>query len=511
MFNPKSQVIKLITLICLERRLGKDVPLSVDLIQQTQEILPIEDASVEVEWGKQAYNELKQYTSQLVNLSYDEHPHESELLQQIKIIVRDDTYLYDAIATTLSDVAYDDKETTIKLIESIRRGLSQSYREKKIEDITKRYLHQLQYKRDEIPDVNQFLLQMGEECQPYVQSSLNEDPAFMGGVDFNDAEGLEDAFRKAQKALSTEGALKPGWQAMRRFLGPCEGFKRGEFVLMGALKHNFKSGMMMCLFIQLMWLNKPQLRDPSKKPMMLFISYENELAGNIKFIFEYIYSNKTGQAPDFENITPAEMAKYVSEFFESTGYHVKMVRIDPSDFTYSRLIAYLESIQHQGYEIIALFIDYFNMMSKRGLETSATGDDIRLLARRIRNYTSPRDITCFTPHQLSSAAQQLSREGAEGFAKTVANQAYWDGCVRLGHEPDLEFAMHIVKRFKKSFLDVYRGKHRYTVTPEEHQGFTLPFDPITTLAMDIGKEDISVSLDDNEFDSGGEDGLLGMI
>lgn len=513
MSSPKTYVIKMITLICLERRLGTDVPISTDLINQTLDILPVEDASVDVEWGKQAYNELKGLVHQLMQTPAADFPHETELLQQIKVIVRDDTYLYDAIATTLSDVSMADGEGTIKLIESIRKGLHRFYCEKNIADITKRYLHKLQYKPEEIPDKAEFITKMGEELTPFTTGRTAEsDPAFMGSIDFNDTDAMEEAFTKAQKALSADGALKPGWQAMRRMLGPSEGFKRGEFVLMSALKHNFKSGMMMCLFIQLMWLNKPQPRDPSKKPLMLFISYENELAGNIKFIYEYIYANKTGEKPNFDNVTPADMAAYVSEFFASTGYEVKMVRIDPSDYTYGRLISFLESIQHQGFEIIALFIDYFNMMSKRGLETSTSGDDIRLLARRLRNYTSPRAITCFTPHQLSAAANELSRAGTEGFVKQVADKAYYDGCTRLGHEPDLEFSMHIVKRFKKAYLDVYRGKHRYTVTPEEFQGFTLPFDDVKTLAMDIGGEDISVKLDQaDDFDVGGDDGLSSMI
>lgn len=512
MSSPKTYVIKMITLICLERRLGEDVPISSDLIQNTLELLPVEDASAEVDWGKQAYNELKQLVQRLLQTRYADFPHESELLQQIKVIVRDDTYLYDAVATTLNDTNPTDGETTVKLIGSIRKGLALFIREKNIADITKRYIHKLQFKPQEIPDKADFIVKMGEELAPYLTSrGIDADPAIMGSVDFDDSEGMEEAFRKAQQALSPEGALKPGWQAMRRFLGECEGFKRGEFVLMGALKHNFKSGMMMCLLVHILMFNPPKLRDPSKKPLISFISYENEIEGNIKFIYEYIYANTTDSAPDFGRVTPKEMSEYVVNFFKNSGYHVKMVRIDPSDYTYSRLITYLETLQHEGYEIIALFIDYFNMMSKRGLETSASGDDIRLLARRIRNYTSPRAITCFTPHQLSSAAQLLSREGAEGFAKTVANQAYWDGCVRLGHEPDLEFAMHIVKRFKQSYLDVYRGKHRYTVTPEEHQGFTLPFDPIKTLAIDIGKEDISVNLSDSTFDVGTSSDLESMI
>ena len=503
MSSPKLMVIKTITLICLERRLGSDVPLSKDLMLEVLSFLPIEDATVEVDWGKQAYNQLKEYAVTLASTQPTDFPHESEILQQIKVIVRDDTFLYDAVAQTLETSDKEDTSGNVDLITSLKKTLYRFIKDKKVETIGKRYLNELQFRSHEIPDVTQHFIKMGEELQPLLEAAgADDDPAMMGSVDFDDLDSLEEDFKKAQVALSTDGALKPGWQAMRRFLGACEGFKRGECVLMGALKHNAKSTIMMCLLVQIAMYNKPVLRNPSKIPLLVFISFENEIAGNIKFIYEYIYSNLTGQKPDFNNVSSHDLSKYVVDFFASTGYKVKMYRFDPSDFTYARLITFLEQLQHQGHEIIGLWTDYMNMMSKRGIETSAAGDDIRLLARRIRNYTSPRAITWFTPHQLSSEAQKLARENADGFAKQVANNAYWDGCVRLGHEPDLEFVMHIVKRFKRSYLDFYRGKHRYTVTPEEYQGFTLPFDDIKTLPMDIDKEDISVNLDQSSFDMG---------
>lgn len=106
-----------------------------------------------------------------------------------------------------------------------------------------------------------------------------------------------------------------------------------------------------------------------------------------------------------------------------------------------------------------------------------------------------RGITTITPHQLSSDALQLTRENVEDFVKTVANRGYYDGCRRLGQEPDLEFTAHIVKFKQQSFLTINRGKHRNTVTSQDDQYLILPFSPIGTIPWDIDKEgDISLKV-----------------
>lgn len=119
-----------------------------------------------------------------------------------------------------------------------------------------------------------------------------------------------------------------------------------------------------------------------------------------------------------------------------------------------------------------------------------------------------RGITFFSPHQLSSDALQLSRENTEDLVKVVANRGYYDGCRRLGQEPDLEILFHIVRLNGKAYLTIQRGKHRNTVTAEKDQYLVLPFNDIGTLPWDIDKEDDftltavgrAVGLDGMEFD-----------
>jgi len=70
----------------------------------------------------------------------------------------------------------------------------------------------------------------------------------------------------------------------------------------------------------------------------------------------------------------------------------------------------------------------------------------------------------------------------------VAGKGYYDGCKRLGQEPDLEMFIHIVTVNGISYLTVQRGKHRYTVTPQKDQYFVLPFKDIGTIPWDVDKD-----------------------
>jgi hypothetical protein len=83
----------------------------------------------------------------------------------------------------------------------------------------------------------------------------------------------------------------------------------------------------------------------------------------------------------------------------------------------------------------------------------------------------------------------------EDFVKVVANKGYYDGCKRLGQEPDLEMFIHIVKVHGSSYLTIQRGKHRSAVTPEKDLYCVLPFKEIGTIPWDIDKEqEITVAM-----------------
>lgn len=83
-----------------------------------------------------------------------------------------------------------------------------------------------------------------------------------------------------------------------------------------------------------------------------------------------------------------------------------------------------------------------------------------------------------TPHQLSTEAKQLIRNGMseDRFVKEVAEKGYWSGSKQLCQEIDLELHIHLFKHNKETYLAVQRGKHRVpTIIPDESKYFILKF------------------------------------
>ncbi len=495
MFSPKQLLINCATLLCLEHREGVATSPSNELVSNILNSLPIPESTIDHDHGRQTFLELRSAVMWLNTRTEDNFPTDAEVLQQIQVACREENFLYEALMNALME-KYPDVKSVVKVIQSYRANLNQHLNDERILSILKEYSHKFTFKRNAIHDIAAEVTEMGSKLEPYLEARTKQKhPAMMGSMDFGDPEGLTQHFKDVKVALSTEGALKFGWKGFNRMLGKVGAVRRGEFCTVGGLQHNFKSGFMLSLFTQAALFNKPQLRDETRTPLLLFITYENEIPDNLMWIYQYLKENDTGEPVVVSEVNVEEASAYVSERLRETGFEVRMHRFDPSDFTVASLIGFLDGIYADGYEIVGLFIDYLNMMSKSGIDAKVAGDDIRLLFRRVRNYCAPRGIACITPHQLSSDALQLTRENVEDFVKVVANKGYYDGCRRLGQEPDLEIFIHILKVNGASYLTVQRGKHRNTVTPEKDLYVCLPFKEVGTIPWDVDKdEEISLAM-----------------
>jgi len=172
------------------------------------------------------------------------------------------------------------------------------------------------------------------------------------------------------------------------------------------------------------------------------------------------------------------------------GYHVKFMRVNPSGWTYRDIQNTIISLEAEGYEVHMLALDYLAMVPTIGCTQGAQGDDLRDLWRRMRNFCSARGTTLFSPHQLSSEAKQLIREGRSDFVKQIANKGYYDGCKRLDQEFDLEIHEHIEYLNGQAYLTMQRGKHRLpTIIPEKDKSVILPFTEKGCILDDINGPD----------------------
>ena len=82
-----------------------------------------------------------------------------------------------------------------------------------------------------------------------------------------------------------------------------------------------------------------------------------------------------------------QASKYIKDKLSINGYHIKMLRIDPTNWSFTQLFSKIIEYEAAGYEIHSAFIDYLSLIPTVGcINTGPGGTDLRDLFRRVRNY-----------------------------------------------------------------------------------------------------------------------------
>jgi hypothetical protein len=413
-----------------------------------------------------------------------------DLLQKARMLTRHDESLYDSLKEGIAGDMSEDNLRTVT--SSIRQELNEYLREVQALNVIKENARKVSFDREGIANMPEFIANFRAALEQFESNKKERDPAIVGEARLSDLSKVEEIYRQAQELNNEAGIMKTGWQALNRMLQG--GFRRGEEVVIGALQHNFKTGFTLSLFKQIAMYNTPYMLDPKKKPLLLRISFEDPLSLNFPFMYRNIKENETYEYANVAGTPVDEMAAFVHKKLTVNGYEIMMVHVNPSLWGYRDLQNYVLSLEAEGYELHMLMVDYLNMLDKRGLDNSGpTGANIRDLFRRMRNFCSPRKITFITPHQLSTEAKMLIRQGnEENFVKDIANKGYWDSCKTIDQEVDLELYIHIVKADGKSWLCIQRGKHRLIQQTKEEYKFTvMPFEDIGDIRDDVNSADTS--------------------
>lgn len=484
-------LVKAITLLYRESTWDSKDSNSSDLVRTALAGIKLPEVSLSVSSERQIIMALRDTVQYMCDNPVDHVYEREDLLQRLKVNCGEDDKLYEAFSQGIERDL--DEAGTRKVILNIRKYINDTFRETEIINLFSKSANQLRFQREAIPDIRAFVADFKTKLEPYEMQATGKDPAIVSSVDLGDKVQLLTVLNEVQEISNEVGILRFGWQAMNNM---CQGgIRRGECMSLAALQHNYKTGTGLSLFKQIAMYNEPRLTNPTKKPLLLRYSFEDSLTSNIRFLYENIFQNVNGELPNMKKTSVDIMQEFIKKHMQATGFEVRMLRIDPSQWTYRHIQNSVVDLEAQGYEIHLLALDYLAMVPTTGCIQGASGDDIRDLWRRMRNFCSARGIAMMSPHQLSSDAKQLLRDGRGSrgeFVKLVANKGYYDGCKRLDQEIDLEIYTHIEEFNGESFLNVQRGKHRgVSHLKERDRYFILPFTEKGCILDDINGPDSS--------------------
>lgn len=504
--DAKHLLAKSITLLYHESKILGTKDKSTDLVRNILAEIKLPEESLSLNHGREQLINLRNTALKMCEDPVDHEYDPMEVIQRAKLDCGDDEGTFEAISMGINYEMSD--EARKKACLNIQRDLGNHFRDEKVKAIIKEVSSKYLFHSDQITDRRQFIQEIISKLEPYTVDAVTKDPAIISEVLMSDDEDMQEAFDQVVELSSGGAVFKTGWQALNRALRG--GFRRGEQWVIGALQHKFKTGFTLSIFRQIAQYNKAIVGEHGKKPMLMRISFEDNIGNNMDFLYAGIHENEYGTpAPKVEKVvdpntgeeaptgeTTRALYKYVQEKMMVNGWEIAMLRVNPSDWTYKDIQNKVIEYESKGYDVQLLMIDYLPLIPTTGCTEGPAGVDIRDLYRRMRNFTSARGICMITPHQFSTDAKSKIRDGATDFVKQINEQGYYAGSKQIDQEVDGELGIHIEISNGKSYLTVQRGKHRFPGAIEEKDKyFVLPFSDKTFrsgIMDDEGKPEIAL-------------------
>lgn len=484
--TPRLLLLRIITLLHLESLIEGENAKSTDLTTELLATIKVPEADVGlIDSEREIIGALYNICRRLASAIPGEEPDKSDLLQEIRLHCSSEVDLYESFKEGI--VLELSQEGLKKRTSGIRRTLKDHLNTEETKKRIYEAANTLRFKENSIEDFSTFIRTLSTDLESSVNTTSKKDAAILGTIDMKEKDTVVAAAQTVQDEDNGIGKLKTHLEDLNDMING--GFRRGEFVCTSALPHKNKTGLSLDIFAGVAMNNVPHLFNPKKIPLLLRISFEDDVEMNFDHLYRHFWEQEHGEVAVKKGKTAGEMADYVMGKMTATGWDVIMIKVDPSMWTIFDLFAYVRDLEAEGYEVALCMLDYMRKMPTTGCVQGIAGADVRDMARRCRNFFNARKTTFYTPHQISTQGKEIARGVPKGFIKLLPDGGYYDGCKSLNAEIDLEIFQDIEKHNGFSYQVLQRGKHRNApIIPDDAKYLVYAFHDIGGIPPDIGKE-----------------------
>lgn len=471
----KTILVSCMTLLYRQSQLPDSSENSRDIVRTLIQDINVTEAGTVFSNEREIILGLKKIVLEMCSNPNDSEYDLNQFLQRAKVVCGLDDRIYTAIE---QGVKPELSEKALKRnVISLEKYVRSTIREKSILEVVRKASTDFTFHREKIKDLDQFIAEQISQLEALQKTTASKDASLMAELDLTDETQLNNIFQASKESSSGQAVYKTGWKKLDRMLRG--GIRPKDTMVPLALSHNYKTGFGLSVFCGVALCNKPFTKNPNKKPLLLRISFEDEIEDNIKLLYDYLKYTETGQATDIQNTTKEEMASYVKQVLSRNGFHTKMLRVNPSGWTYRDIFNAFLEYEAQGYQIEGMFLDYLMLISRAGCIQGPMGADMEDLLRRLRNFCAAKGCFLFNPHQLNSNVKKMLENGLPEhlLAKSLPGKQAAKGCGTLDTELDIEIFLHKFKRGDTWWLAVALGKHRKSgvIQNDEWKSFYLPF------------------------------------
>lgn len=461
---------------------------SVELIRTVLRDVKVSDLGIGITTDRDIIGALKVTILEMCGNPQDHNYDNNSLLQRIRLNCAHDEKLYEVIREGVESTF--NEEQLKKSVLYIRHSLNNHFKEQTIGNNLKQAYLKWNYERDSILDINQFLAQHIAQLEPLHINGQEKDEAVLGEIDIGDDSAMNSAYMAVQAQANGSRVYKTGWQDLNTALN---GGLRVETTVLGALQHKYKSGGLRSLFAQVATNNTPFITEAGKKPLLLYISFEDTTTQCLQFMYQYLKHDETLEYVSVKDTPVEEMTAFVKARLQATGFHVKMMSVDPGKWTYKSLCNKIIALEAQGYAVEMVMTDYLSKISTMGCSFTTTGSEYLDLLSKVRHFMAAREIAFVTPWQFSTEAKkQLELVAPEKFVTTIAEKGMWEHTKGLDRIYDCALLFHKFTYSGKTYWNIYHEKHRGQVVDEDLKYMLFEFPKRgMPIPSDISREKLS--------------------
>ena len=492
--NDLLLLVKSITLLYRESLLNMEEDSTKDLVRKVIEAIKTPEVSIGITKDLEIINALKATATEMVNHDKSHKYQKDILLQQLQVNCGADESTYESLQSGIEPEMTED-ENKLTVI-NIRTAIATHFKHGKIEEVLSKRFSEFKFKRSSIKNINKWINTMIAELEPFQVVGQERDSAIIDEVDISDKESINRVYASIKEENEGGGGFITGFQGINGMIGGK--FRLGEQWGLYGLQHNYKTGFSLTIFKQICMYNTPVLKDPKKKPLLLRISFEDSLVLNFQYLYKNMWENETGKVlskKDLAEMDIGVMTEYVTNKLSATGFHVKLLFVNPSDWTYKDICNLVLKYEAEGYEVQMVMVDYLTKISKEGCTQGATGQDVRNLFERIKAFMASKGILFITPHQLSTEAKGLMRDGYNDFVKRLPGGGYTADSKQIDQVIDGELFFHIerLKGKNEAYFTVQGGKLRRIEQVDEDDKYRVyKFVRKGVILDDLNKPDSSM-------------------
>ncbi len=287
---------------------------------------------------------------------------------------------------------------------------------------------------------------------------------------------MKEVFRISKNPKSN---LKTGVKKFNEILSIQGGFVNGKYYIFYADVNSFKSAILIhCA----RWIQKynshlfiEQFKETKRRPTVVFCSFENSQREDIERAFKIYTNHNIGEFGSFDNIRTA----WGSSYYEGSSIiDITFIHLDAETATMSDIEGKLDALSDDGYDPIALIIDYIEVIA-------AEPEDIRKdrhvqlknISQKLSGLAHRRDIPVITAHQINRVGQavlgQAKQQGKKNAIRLLDRSMIGESS-GIEKKTDMSFFIGLEKSIDpitgqtRTYLCANRIKQRYRVIPQSY-------------------------------------------